>query len=203
MPSAPIFLDHPTTKTGVSLEGKNCTAGIDTAEPWPCPSNLALRSIGCIWFRDKAHLPHQKHVQDWRELAPGNVSHVSLPVVERWLWGARKISDAAVVAGNVARQIAFEAIDVSAVPSWRNLRAFACLGPQRSMFFWSYGFDYFWGHYGDAFCTGKCGHACSFFNMIRTPCSRPNVEKLWLCYAFGFGTKAMYGRISLYMAMYD
>ena len=109
-----------------------------------------------------------------------------------------KESQAAIVAGNVARQIAFEAIDVSAVPSWRNLRAFACLGPQKSMFFWSYGFDYFFGHYGDAFCTGKCGHVCSFFNMIRTPFLRQNVEKLWLCYAFGFGTKAMYGRICLY-----
>ena len=87
MPSAPIFLYHLSTKTGVSLDRKSCTAGIDTTEPWLCPSNLALRSIDCIWFRVNAHLPHQKHVQCWRELVPGNVS---LPVVERWLWGARK-----------------------------------------------------------------------------------------------------------------
>ena len=203
MPSAPIFLDHPSTKTGVSLEGKNCTAGIDTTEPWLCPSNLALRSIGCTWFRDKAHLPHQKRVQDWRELVPGRAS---LPVVERWLWGARKTSDAAVVAGNVARQIAFEAIDVSAVPSWRNLRAFACLGPQRSMFFWSYGFDYFFGvitamHFVQAnvamhvfFSTWS---VCLFCDKMLK-----NIEKLWLCYAFGFGTKAIYGHICLYVATY-
>ena len=69
MPSAPIFLYHPSTKTGVSLDGKSCTAGIDTTEPWPCPSNLALRSIDCIWFGVKAHLPHHgKHVQvAWAE----------------------------------------------------------------------------------------------------------------------------------------
>ena len=64
MPSVPTFLYHPSTKTGVSLGGKSCTAGIDTTEPWPCPSNLALRCIECIWFRVKAHLPHhRKHVQ--------------------------------------------------------------------------------------------------------------------------------------------
>ena len=30
-----------------------------------------------------------------------------------------------------------------------------------------------------------------FFNMIRTPFLRQNVEKLWLCYAFGFGTNRL------------
>ena len=29
-----------------------------------------------------------------------------------------------------------------------------------------------------------------------------NIEKLWLCYAFGFGTKAIYGHICLYVATY-
>ena len=56
MPSAPIFLYHPSTKTGVSLDGKSCTAGIERTEPWPCPSNFALRSIDCVRFRVKARV---------------------------------------------------------------------------------------------------------------------------------------------------
>ena len=43
--SANIFLYHPSTKTGVSLDGKCCTAGIEKIEPWPRPSNFASRSI--------------------------------------------------------------------------------------------------------------------------------------------------------------
>ena len=48
MPSAPIFLYHPSTKTGVWLDGKSCTAGIEKTEPWPCPLNFTLRSIESI-----------------------------------------------------------------------------------------------------------------------------------------------------------
>ena len=58
MPSAQIFLYHPSTKTGVSLDEKSCTAGIEKTEPWPCPSNLALSSIDCVRFRVKAHFSH-------------------------------------------------------------------------------------------------------------------------------------------------
>ena len=50
MPSAPIFLDHPSTKTGVSLEGKNCTAGIDTTEPWPCHAMSVKSCIEVHWL---------------------------------------------------------------------------------------------------------------------------------------------------------
>ena len=63
MPSARIFLYHPSTKTGVSLDGKNCTAGIERTEPWPCPSNFALRSIHCVRFRVKAHGSHHHRKQ--------------------------------------------------------------------------------------------------------------------------------------------
>ena len=56
MPSAPIFLCRPSTKTGVSLERKSCTAGIERTEPWPCPSNFALRSIDFVRFRVKARV---------------------------------------------------------------------------------------------------------------------------------------------------
>ena len=65
MPSAPIFLYRPSTKTGVSLGGKSCTAGIEKTEPWPCPSNFALRSIDCVRFRVQAlfsHHPYRKQV---------------------------------------------------------------------------------------------------------------------------------------------
>ena len=42
-----------------------------------------------------------------------------------------------------------------------------------------------------------------FFSTFRYACFQQNVEKLWLCYAFGFGTKAIYGHICPYMAIYD
>ena len=87
MPSAPIFLYHPSTKTGVPLDGKSCTAGIEKTEPWPCPSTLASRSIDCVRFRVKARFLHHHH--HWCEVVPGNVS---LPVVERWLWGTKQIT---------------------------------------------------------------------------------------------------------------
>ena len=62
---------------------------------------------------------------NWREVVPGNVS---LPVVERWPWGARQITRCAVVERNVG-SIALEVIGVCTVGmvvlSWRNLRAFA------------------------------------------------------------------------------
>ena len=45
MPSAPIFLYHLSTKTGVSLDGKSCTAGIDTTEPWHA---MAMSVKSCI-----------------------------------------------------------------------------------------------------------------------------------------------------------
>ena len=64
---------------------------------------------------------------------------------------------------------------------------------------------FFWGHYGDAFCTGKCGHACFFSTWsVSLFCDKmlKNIEKLWLCYAFGFGTKSIYGHICLYVATY-
>ena len=61
MPSAPRFLYHPSTRTGVSLDRKSCTAGIEKTEPWPCPSNLALRFIGCVRFRVKAPFSHHHH----------------------------------------------------------------------------------------------------------------------------------------------
>ena len=37
--------------------------------------------------------------------------------------------------------------------------------PKKTFFGWSYGFDYVFCHYSDAFCTGKCGHICFFFNI--------------------------------------
>ena len=42
-----------------------------------------------------------------------------------------------------------------------------------------------------------------FFQHFGTPFFQQYVEKLWLCYAFGFGTKAIYGHICPYMAIYD
>ena len=61
MPSAPIFLCHPSTKTGASLDGKSYTAGIENTEPWPCPSSFASRSINCVRFQVKAHFSHHHH----------------------------------------------------------------------------------------------------------------------------------------------
>ena len=61
MPSAPIFLCHPSTKTGASLDGKSYTAGIENTEPSPCPSNFASRSIDCVRFQVKAHFSHHHH----------------------------------------------------------------------------------------------------------------------------------------------
>ena len=173
MPSAPIiFLYHLSTKTGVSLDGKSCTAGIDTTEPWLCPSNLALRSIDCIWFRVKAHLPHEKHVQYWRELVP---EHGSLPVVERWLWGARKIiagcsrSRQRCEANRFRRDRRFRCFELTKFES-------ICLPgtPKTHVFFGHTVSTIFIGHYGDAFCTGKCGHACMFFLRWKT------MALLWL-----------------------
>ena len=189
MPSAPIFLYHLSTKTGVSLDGKSCTAGIDTTEPWLCPSNLALRSIDCIGFRVKSHLPPQKHVQSWRELVPGNVS---LPVVERWLWGARKNigrvnrfrSDRRFRRSELKK---FESICLPGTP-----KIHVVLVIRLRLFFLVITAMHF----------VKCGHVCLFFNMIRTPFLQQNVEKLWLCCAFGFGTKAIYGHICPYMAIF-
>ena len=61
MPSAPIFLCHPSTKTGASLDGKSYTAGIENTEPSPRPSNFASRSIDCVRFQVKAHFSHHHH----------------------------------------------------------------------------------------------------------------------------------------------
>ena len=68
MPSASIFLYHPSTKTGVWLDGKSCTAGIEKTEPWPCPSNFTLRSIesiDCVRLRVKARVSHHHH---WKQV---------------------------------------------------------------------------------------------------------------------------------------
>ena len=173
MPSAPIFLYHLSTKTGVSLDRKSCTAGIDTTEPWLCPSNLALRFIDCIWFWVNAHLPHQKHVQCWRELVPGNVS---LPVVERWLWGARK---------NIGRCSRSGQHCVTCFRSDRGFHRFEltkvesiCLPgtPKKHVFVGQKASTIFIGFYRDAFCTGRCGHACIhvFFQRWKT------MALLWL-----------------------
>ena len=38
-------------------------------------------------------------------------------------------------------------------------------GPKNAFFFGHTASTIFLGHYGDAFCTGKCGHICFFFNI--------------------------------------
>ena len=38
-----------------------------------------------------------------------------------------------------------------------------------------------------------------FFQHFGTPFFQQNVEKFWLCYAFGFGTKAIFAHIWPYM----
>ena len=149
MPSAPIFL-HLSTKTGVSLDGKSCTAGIDTTEPWLCPSNLALRSIDCIGFRVKSHLPPQKHVQSWRELVPGNVS---LPVVERWLWGARK---------NIGRVNRFRSDRRFRRSELKKFESICLPGTPKIHVALVIRLRLFFLVITDAFCTGKCGHVCFF-----------------------------------------
>ena len=191
MPSAPIFLYQLSTKTGVSLDRKSCTAGIDTTEPWLCPSNLALRFIDCIWFWVNAHLPHQKHVQCWRELVPGNVS---LPVVERWLWGARK---------NIGRCSRSGQHCVTCFRSDRGFHRFEltkvesiCLPgtPKKHVFLVKRLRLFLLVFTAMHFVQADVDmHAFMFFF---------NVEKLWLCYDFGFGTKAIYGHICPYMAIY-
>ena len=66
MPSALLFLYHPSTKTGVWLDGKSCTAGIEWKEPWPCLSNFTLssiESIDCVRFRVRARVLHHHRKQ--------------------------------------------------------------------------------------------------------------------------------------------
>ena len=59
------------------------------------------------------------------------------------------------------------------IPEWKYKlnRTLGCvyiiiyLGPQKRIFFCHTASTIFLGHYGDAFCTGKCGHICFFFNI--------------------------------------
>ena len=89
------YLYHPSTKTGISLDGKSCTAGIEKQSHghvrqilhW---GPLIASGFGSkLIFRIIIVVIIIENRFNWREVVPGNVS---LPVVERWHWGARQIT---------------------------------------------------------------------------------------------------------------
>ena len=80
---------------------------------------------------------------------------------------------------------------------------FTYLEKHKLDFFWLNGFDWFFWSLRRCILYRQMWPYMFFFQHFGTPFFQQNVEKLWLCYAFGFGTKAIYGHICPYMAIYD